>query len=233
MRSPIIMADIVTWTNPSRRQQISLNPRLHSRNLRPWRASRDHGRHSARDCPRDGRGAREEEDREPCGYRKPAAKRLLSNWCGGISTAFSLWWVAFFAIPGRRGIAQQVFLKAYLGEEIRPAAALRPGFTDCRERCSDYLRKKKVRPLLYEADFSEEQFRGSMASRPTSGHGESERAHRSAAGSRINVLGALSGKTGLPDLRGIEGFSGQELAPILGLNVNHEKCRCFVREAGL
>ena len=30
--------------------------------------------------------------------------------------------------------------------------------------CWDYLRKKKVRPLVYEADLSEEQVRGSTGS---------------------------------------------------------------------
>src|ERR1700682_4472239 len=56
-------------------------------------------------------------------------------------------------------IAQQVFLKAYLGiKRFDHRAAFSTWLYKITvNECWDYLRKKKVRPLVYEADMSEEQ----------------------------------------------------------------------------
>src|SRR5271169_316702 len=56
-------------------------------------------------------------------------------------------------------IAQQVFLKAYLGlKRFDQRAAFSTWlYKIAVNECWDYLRKKKVRPLVYEADLSEEQ----------------------------------------------------------------------------
>ncbi len=56
-------------------------------------------------------------------------------------------------------VAQQVFLKAYLGiRKFDQRAAFSTWlYKIAVNECWDYLRKKKVRPLVYEADLSEEQ----------------------------------------------------------------------------
>src|SRR6202040_3020522 len=56
-------------------------------------------------------------------------------------------------------VAQQVFLKAYLGiRRFDQRAAFSTWlYKIAVNECWDYLRKKKVRPLVYEADLSEEQ----------------------------------------------------------------------------
>src|SRR5580658_2038426 len=56
-------------------------------------------------------------------------------------------------------VAQQVFLKAYLGiKRFDQRAAFSTWlYKIAVNECWDYLRKKKVRPLVYEADLSEEQ----------------------------------------------------------------------------
>jgi RNA polymerase sigma factor (sigma-70 family) len=56
-------------------------------------------------------------------------------------------------------VAQQVFLKAYLGiKKFDQRAAFSTWlYKIAVNECWDYLRKKKVRPLVYEADLSEEQ----------------------------------------------------------------------------
>ena len=56
-------------------------------------------------------------------------------------------------------IAQQVFLKAYLGiKRFDQRAAFSTWlYKIAVNECWDYLRKKKVRPLVYESDLSEEQ----------------------------------------------------------------------------
>ena len=94
--------------------------------------------------------------------------------------------------------------------------------------CWDYLRKKKVRPLVYESDLSEEQ-----VSR-LDGVVSSDRAPQSAV-ERAEVremLEQLLDK--LPDqdrqllvLKEMEGFSVQELAVIFNLNANTVKVRLF------
>ena len=56
-------------------------------------------------------------------------------------------------------IAQQVFLKVYLSiKKFDQRAAFSTWLYKITvNECWDYLRKKKVRPLVYESDLSEEQ----------------------------------------------------------------------------
>ncbi|HEV2490240.1 MAG TPA: sigma-70 family RNA polymerase sigma factor, partial [Candidatus Acidoferrales bacterium] len=58
-------------------------------------------------------------------------------------------------------VAQQVFLKAYvsIGRFDMRSAFSTWLYKIAVNECWDYLRKKKVRPLSYEADLSEEQAR--------------------------------------------------------------------------
>ncbi len=127
-------------------------------------------------------------------------------------------------------IAQQVFLKAYLGlKKFDQRAAFSTWlYKIAVNECWDYLRKKKVRPLLYEADLSEEQVSrlDGIASYERPPESPSERIEARQA--LDYVLGALSEQDRqLLILKEIEGFSVQELAEILGLNVNTVKVRLF------
>jgi RNA polymerase sigma-70 factor, ECF subfamily len=127
-------------------------------------------------------------------------------------------------------IAQQVFLKAYLGlKKFDQRAAFSTWlYKIAVNECWDYLRKKKVRPLLYEADLSEEQVSrlDGIASLERPPEGPSERLETREALDR--VLESLSEEDRqLLMLKEIEGFSVQELAEILDLNVNTVKVRLF------
>lgn len=127
-------------------------------------------------------------------------------------------------------VAQQVFLKAYLGiRRFDQRAAFSTWlYKIAVNECWDYLRKKKVRPLVYEADLSEEQVSRLdgivSADRPPASPSE-----RLEANELIDrMLGALTEQDRqLLLLKEVEGFSVQELAEILNLNVNTVKVRLF------
>src|SRR5580658_492759 len=67
---------------------------------------------------------------------------------------------------GVEDIAQQVFVKAYFSlKKLDQRAALRTWvYKITVNDCWDLMRKKKVRPLVYESDLSEEQARQVIAS---------------------------------------------------------------------
>ena len=127
-------------------------------------------------------------------------------------------------------VAQQVFLKAYLGiSRFDQRAAFSTWlYKIAVNECWDYLRKKKVRPLVYEADLSEEQVSrldGVASARRAEGS-PSDRIE--AKESLDQLLAALSDQDRqLLILKEVEGFSVQELAEILELNVNTVKVRLF------
>jgi RNA polymerase sigma-70 factor (ECF subfamily) len=104
--------------------------------------------------------------------------------------------------------------------------------------CWDYLRKKKVRRLVYEADLSEEQVR-KLESLPEHGYGGA--LHREDAGRRVEqrqlverLLGELDEKDQIMlVMKEVEGFSVEEIGEVLGLNVNTVKVRLFRARARL
>lgn len=127
-------------------------------------------------------------------------------------------------------VAQQVFLKAYVSlRKFDQRAAFSTWLYKITvNECWDYLRKKKVRPLTYEGDMSEEQLS------QLDGAAEEDRPPQSPEEQAEvrELLEWLLGKLGEPDrqllvLKEIEGFSVQELAEILDLNVNTVKVRLF------
>ena len=127
-------------------------------------------------------------------------------------------------------VAQQVFLKAYLGlKKFDQRAAFSTWlYKIAVNECWDYLRKKKVRPLVYEADLSEEQVSrlDGIVSADRPPEGPSDRAEMREVLERL--LSALPEQDReLLVLKEMEGFSVQELAEILGLNVNTVKVRLF------
>jgi len=127
-------------------------------------------------------------------------------------------------------VAQQVFLKAYLGiKRFDQRAAFSTWlYKIAVNECWDYLRKRKVRPLVYEADLSEEQV--SRLDGIVSSDRPPESANTRAETREIldRMLSTLPEQDRqLLVLKEIEGFSVQELAEILHLNINTVKVRLF------
>jgi RNA polymerase sigma-70 factor, ECF subfamily len=127
-------------------------------------------------------------------------------------------------------IAQQVFVKAYFSlKKFDQRAAFSTWLYKITvNECWDLLRKKKVRPLLYESDLSEEQARQFGASDERHAE-EPDVSERIEARQRVERLMA-----GLDErdrtmlvLKEVEGFAVEEIAEILGLNANTVKVRLF------
>src|SRR6266705_3805910 len=130
-------------------------------------------------------------------------------------------------------VAQQALAKAYFS--IR-RFDLRSAFGTwlykiAVNECWDYLRKKKVRPLVYEADLSEEQVRQFGASREQSGtHTLREETSRRLEQRQLidRLLEELEERDRLMlILKEVEGFSVEEIGKLLDLNVNTVKVRLF------
>src|SRR5579863_5512497 len=133
-------------------------------------------------------------------------------------------------------VVQQVFLKVFVSLK---RFDLRAAFSTWLYKitvneCWDYLRKKKVRPLVYEADLSEEQVSrlDGVVSADQPVASSSDRAEAR------DLLERMMEKLPQQDrallvLKEVEGFSVQELAEILDLNVNTVKVRLFRARARL
>src|SRR6266481_2637444 len=126
-------------------------------------------------------------------------------------------------------IAQQVFVKAYFSlKRFDQRAAFSTWLYKITvNECWDLLRKKKVRPLVYEADLSEEQARRIITSEEEgAGPDISERLE---ARQRVErLLEGLDERDRLMlILKEVEGFSIEEIAEVLELNSNTVKVRLF------
>jgi RNA polymerase sigma-70 factor (ECF subfamily) len=133
-------------------------------------------------------------------------------------------------------VVQQVFLKVFVSLkrfDMRSAFSTWLYKVTVNE-CWDYLRKKKVRPLVYETDLSEDQISrldgAASAERPPESPARRAEVH--------DILDQLLEE--LPErdrellvLKEVEGFSVQELAEILDVNVNTVKVRLFRTRARL
>jgi RNA polymerase sigma-70 factor, ECF subfamily len=133
-------------------------------------------------------------------------------------------------------VVQQVFLKVFVSlKRFDQRAAFSTWLYKISvNECWDYLRKKKVRPLLYEADLSEEQVSrlDGVVSADQPPASSSDRAEAR------DLLERMMEKLPEQDrellvLKEVEGFSVQELAEILDLNVNTVKVRLFRARARL
>jgi RNA polymerase sigma-70 factor (ECF subfamily) len=131
-------------------------------------------------------------------------------------------------------VAQQALAKAYFS--IR-RFDLRSAFGTwlykiAVNECWDYLRKKKVRRLVYESDLSEEQVR-KLEAIPEHGYGGAS--HREDTSRQLEqrqlverLLGELDDKDQIMlVMKEVEGFSVEEIGEILELNVNTVKVRLF------
>lgn len=133
-------------------------------------------------------------------------------------------------------VVQQVFLKVFVSlKRFDQRAAFSTWLYKISvNECWDYLRKKKVRPLVYEADLSEEQVSrlDGVVSADQPATSSSDRAEAR------DLLERMMEKLPEQDrellvLKEVEGFSVQELAEILNLNVNTVKVRLFRARARL
>lgn len=127
-------------------------------------------------------------------------------------------------------IAQQVFAKVYfsIGSFDFRSSLLTWVYKITVNECYDYLRKKRVRKLVYESDFSEEDARrmqnseAVMDKQPTA---ESRLAQRDYA---VKLLSRVSDEDRmLMMLKEVEGHSVEELARMTGLNENTVKVKLF------
>jgi len=127
-------------------------------------------------------------------------------------------------------IAQQVFVKAYFSIKRFDQRA---AFSTCLYKitvneCWDLLRKKKVRPLLYESDLSEEQNQQFSAAEKFES-GAQDVSDKLEAQQRIEILlqGLDERDRMMLILKEVEGFAIEEIAEILDLNANTVKVRLF------
>ena len=129
-------------------------------------------------------------------------------------------------------VVQQVFIKVYVS--IRQFD-LRSTFSTwlykiAVNECYDYLRKKRVRRLVYEADLSEEQVR--QLESLDSGTGIAPPADASQRAEMRQLVGRLLDALQEEDrhmlvLKEVEGLSVVEISEALGINVNTVKVRLF------
>jgi RNA polymerase sigma-70 factor, ECF subfamily len=127
-------------------------------------------------------------------------------------------------------IAQQVFAKVYVsirGFDFR-SSLITWIYKITVNECFDYLRKRKVRRLVYESDLSEDEVRRVENSEPAI-----ERQPRvdTTLARRDYVLKLLSRVSGeerhLLLLKEVEGYSVEELAIMTGMNENTIKVKLF------
>src|SRR5712691_7418867 len=127
-------------------------------------------------------------------------------------------------------IAQQVFVKAYFSlKRFDQRAAFSTWLYKITvNECWDLLRKKKVRPLVYESDWSEEQARQVITSGEKVNPGPDISEKIEAREQVERLLEGLDERDRLMlILKEVEGFSIQEIAEVLNLNGNTVKVRLF------
>ena len=127
-------------------------------------------------------------------------------------------------------IAQQVFAKVYfsIGSFDSRSALLTWIYKITVNECYDYLRKRKVRKLVYESDISEEEelrVARSDATADKSPTVENELALRDYV---VRLLSRVSEEDrNLLLLKEVEGHSVDELAEMTGMNQNTIKVKLF------
>jgi RNA polymerase sigma-70 factor (ECF subfamily) len=127
-------------------------------------------------------------------------------------------------------IAQQVFSKVYFSIknfDFR-SSLLTWIYKITVNECYDYLRKKRVRKLVYESDFSEEDAQRMEASDPAidpAAPMDKQLAQRDLV---TKLLSKVSEEDrSLIMLKEVEGHSVEELAAMTGLNENTIKVKLF------
>jgi RNA polymerase sigma-70 factor, ECF subfamily len=128
-------------------------------------------------------------------------------------------------------IAQQVFAKVFLslhGFDFR-SSLITWIYKITVNECFDYLRKRKVRRLVYESDLNEDEVRRMTNSEP---HQGSREAPADDTLARRDYLLKLFTKVSEEErsllvMKEVEGFSVEELAAQTGMNENTVKVKLF------
>jgi RNA polymerase sigma-70 factor (ECF subfamily) len=127
-------------------------------------------------------------------------------------------------------IAQQVFVKAYFSlKRFDQRAAFSTWLYKITvNECWDVLRKRKARPLVYEADFSEEQARQYSAPEREASKAPDTSDRMALREQLEKMLDQLDKRDrAMLVLKEVEGFSVEEIAESMGLNANTVKVRLF------
>jgi len=178
-----------------------------------------------------GRKSRVEEDRELVGRAqkddKAAFEELVKRHQSRV-----------FAVAGGilrnredvEDIAQQVFLKAYFSlKRFDQRAAFSTWLYKITvNECWDLLRKRKVRPLVFEAEFSEEQAR-QYDGMEEKADGVPDVSERLALRQEVEeLMECLEERDRMMlVMKEVQGFSVEEIAEILEINGNTVKVRLF------
>jgi RNA polymerase sigma-70 factor (ECF subfamily) len=127
-------------------------------------------------------------------------------------------------------IAQQVFAKVYFSLrnfDFR-SSLITWIYKITVNECFDYLRKKKVRKLVYESDMSEDESRRVENSAPAIDRTPAADSDLARRDYLFKLLERVSGEEKqLLMLKEVEGHSVEELAGILGMNENTIKVKLF------
>jgi RNA polymerase sigma-70 factor (ECF subfamily) len=127
-------------------------------------------------------------------------------------------------------IAQQVFVKAYFSlKKFDQRAAFSTWLYKITvNEFWDLLRKKKVRPLVYESELSEEQATMYLATEQKSDQGPDVRERLEVQQQLERWLDCLDERDRtMLTLKEVQGFTVEEIADILGINGNTVKVRLF------
>ena len=127
-------------------------------------------------------------------------------------------------------ISQQVFVKAYFSlKKFNQRAAFSTWLYKITvNECWDLLRKKKVRPLVYESELSEEQATMYQATEQKSRPGPNVAEQLEVRQQLEQWLGCLEERDRtMLTLKEVEGFTVEEIAEIVGINGNTVKVRLF------
>jgi len=127
-------------------------------------------------------------------------------------------------------IAQQVFAKVYVsirGFDFR-SSLITWIYKITVNECFDYLRKRKVRRLVYESDLSEDEVRRVENSEPAIERQPRVDANLARRDYVLKLLSRVSGEERhLLLLKEVEGYSVEELAIMTGMNENTIKVKLF------
>lgn len=127
-------------------------------------------------------------------------------------------------------IAQQVFAKVYFS--IRNfdfrSSLITWIYKITVNECFDYLRKKKVRKLVYESDMSEDEVRRVENSDPSLDRAPRADATLARRDYVVKLMGRVSDEErNLLMLKEVEGYSVEELSTMLTMNENTIKVKLF------
>ena len=127
-------------------------------------------------------------------------------------------------------IAQQVFLKAYFSiKRFDQRAAFSTWLYKITvNECWDLLRKKKVRPLMYETELNEEQAHAYQSKEDGGGEAPDISTRLEVRQQLEHWLECLDEKDrAMLVLKEVQGFTVEEIAELMGLNGNTVKVRLF------